>query len=140
MMDENLSPVLYVSFPFGFKVNKRVIQGIASDYGTVLNVTVKRSEDPKQTTSVLIEFKDLKDTKFAYENMREDQERMNPKCEYAILLNSEKFIKEKGLKLKDKTKDPSTVNVVRQTNQIIYNNSQLTQQGTGTFVGRRPYG
>lgn len=71
-MDENLSPVLYVSFPFGFKVNKKVIQMIASDYGTVLNVTVKRSEDPKQTTSVLIEFKDLKDTKFAYENMCED--------------------------------------------------------------------
>jgi len=56
MRDENLSPVLYVSFPYGFKVSKHVIMKIASDYGTVLNVTVKRSEDQKQTSSVLIEF------------------------------------------------------------------------------------
>lgn len=106
MKDENLSPVLFVSFPFGFKVSKHVIFKIASDYGTVLNVTVKRSDDPKQTSSVLIEFKDLRDTKFAFENLREDQERMHPKCEFAILSNSEKFIKDNNLKLKDKTKDP----------------------------------
>ena len=31
---------------------------------------------------------------------------MNPSCEFAILLNSEKFVKENNLKLKDKTKDP----------------------------------
>lgn len=47
---------------------------------------------------------------------------MNPKCEYAILLNSEKFIKEKNLKLKDKTKDPNTV--ARQPNQYV-NQSQF---------------
>jgi len=31
---------------------------------------------------------------------------MNPNCEFAILLNSDKFVKENNLKLKDKTKDP----------------------------------
>jgi len=31
---------------------------------------------------------------------------MNSNCEFAILLNSEKFVKENNLKLKDKTKDP----------------------------------
>lgn len=47
MKDEALSPVLYVSFPYGFKISKHVILKIASDYGAVLNITVKRSEDPK---------------------------------------------------------------------------------------------
>jgi len=66
MKDESLSPVLYISFPFGFKISKQVIVRIANEYGTVLNVTVKRSEDVKQTSSVLVEFKDIKDAKFAY--------------------------------------------------------------------------
>ncbi|EAR84871.1 RNA recognition motif (RRM) superfamily protein (macronuclear) [Tetrahymena thermophila SB210] len=104
MRDENLSPVLYISFPYGFKVKKSVIQKIASDYGTVLNVTLKRSEDPKQTSSVLVEFQDLKDAKFAFKHMREDHDKMHPKCEFAILLNSEKFVKENNLKLKEKIK------------------------------------
>jgi len=47
MKDESLSPVLYISFPFGFKISKQVIVRIANEYGTVLNVTVKRSEDVK---------------------------------------------------------------------------------------------
>lgn len=58
---------------------------------------------------------------------------MNPKCEYAILLNSEKFIKEKNLKLKDKTKDPNTV--VRQPTQYV-NQSQFQNN---PFLGRRPF-
>lgn len=109
MQDENLSSVLFISFPFGFKVNKNVIFKIASDYGTVLNVTIKRSEDPKQTTSVLVEFKDLKDAKLAYKLMREGEEKMHPKCEFAILLNSEKFVRENNLKLKEKTKSSQPV-------------------------------
>lgn len=104
MQDESLSNVLYISFPFGFKINKTVIHKIASDYGTVLNVTIKRSEDPKQTSSVLVEFKDLKDAKLAFKLMREGEEKMHPKCEFAILLNSEKFIRDHNLKLKEKSK------------------------------------
>lgn len=30
---------------------------------------------------------------------------MNPKCEFAILLNSEKFIKENNVRLKEKAKE-----------------------------------
>jgi len=30
---------------------------------------------------------------------------MHPRCEFAILLNSDKFIKENGLKMKDKNKE-----------------------------------
>lgn len=61
--------------------------------------------------------------------MREDQERMNPKCEYAILLNSEKFIKENNLKLKDKTKETNITNNLAHTNSIpMTRNLQAPQQ------------
>lgn len=45
--------------------------------------------------------------------MPEDRDRMNSNCEFALLLNSEKFVKENNLKLKDKASKEVTILKIR---------------------------